>query len=151
MIHFRKLLPIYSVLFIGFMGYAITVPTYTALMLHDGYYVSYLGFSATTRKLLLGVLIAMYPLGQFIGAPILGALSDVKGRKPLLIFSLAIGGFLYLLTGVAILKKSLLWLFFLSFFTGMSEGNIAIAQGSIIDIVKKRKSESLFWPYLYFC
>jgi len=30
----------------------------------------------------------MYPIGQFIGAPIMGHLSDKYGRKPLLLISL---------------------------------------------------------------
>ena len=40
------------------------------------------------RRILLGILFAMYPMGQFIGAPLLGKLSDKYGRKPVLLISL---------------------------------------------------------------
>ena len=37
------------------------------------------GSSLADRSLVLGVLLALYPLGQFLGSPVLGALSDRYG------------------------------------------------------------------------
>ena len=40
---------------------------------------------ASTRTIVLGVLLALYPLAQFLAAPVIGALSDRHGRKPMLL------------------------------------------------------------------
>ena len=40
----------------------------------------------------------MYPLGQFVGSPILGALSDRYGRKIVLVISATIMSLFYLIT-----------------------------------------------------
>ena len=47
------------------------------------------GFSAEIHKLCYGISLAVYPVAVFFCAPILGALSDKIGRKPVLIYALA--------------------------------------------------------------
>ncbi len=47
------------------------------------------GWSAEIHKFCYGVSLAVYPVAVFFCAPILGALSDKIGRKPVLIYALA--------------------------------------------------------------
>ena len=37
------------------------------------------------RAIVLGIILCLYPAGQFVGSPILGALSDRYGRRPILV------------------------------------------------------------------
>ena len=84
---FKKLLPVIVIVFVDLLGMTIIIP------LMPLYAVSF-GANAFT----IGLLGAIYPLMQFIGAPILGRLSDQYGRKPILLISQlgTLAGFLVL-------------------------------------------------------
>ena len=77
------------------------------------------------------LLSALYSAAQFIGAPILGKLSDRFGRRPLLLASLlgSIAG--YVLFGIG----GSLWVLLLSrLIDGLSGGNMSIASAYIADV-----------------
>jgi MFS family permease len=38
--------------------------------------------SMARKTILLGLLLGLYPFGQFVGSPIMGSLSDRFGRNP---------------------------------------------------------------------
>jgi len=59
------------------------------------------------RSLVLGILLAIYPLGRLLGAPVLGGLSDRYGRKPVLTVSLCIAVAAYVLISLGIELRSL--------------------------------------------
>lgn len=84
-------------------------------------------------------LFSIYSVCQFIGAPILGALSDRYGRRPVLILSQIGSAAGYLLLGLATQfgkdPESILWMVYLSrVIDGLSGGNISTAQAYISDI-----------------
>jgi DHA1 family tetracycline resistance protein-like MFS transporter len=84
---------------------------------------------------MIGVLAAVYPFFQFIGAPILGRLSDKYGRKPVLVIS-QIGTLVgFLMLGFA---NSLLMLILSRMVDGISGANIATAQAAIADSTSER-------------
>lgn len=56
-------------------------------------------FNATSLQ--VGLLTAVLAFIQFLTAPFIGKLSDKYGRKPLLLFSIAINTFAFLVTGLA--------------------------------------------------
>ncbi len=86
------------------------------------------------RLTLLGIFLAIYPLGQFFGAAILGKLSDIYGRKKLMIFTL-IGTFCaFMCSGVAVVVGSPVILLLSRAVAGIFAGNVAIAQASMSDI-----------------
>jgi DHA1 family tetracycline resistance protein-like MFS transporter len=88
-----------------------------------------------SSPLVIGVLQATYPMMQFLGAPILGRLSDRFGRKPILIISQfgTLAGFILL--GFA----NSLWLLFLSrVIDGISGANISTAQAAITDSTNEK-------------
>ncbi|CAK9809299.1 Major facilitator superfamily domain-containing protein 10 [Anthophora quadrimaculata] len=82
-----------------------------------------------------GFLGSMYSFLQFLGSPIVGALSDMYGRKPLMIFCL---------TGIAL--SYLLWalsfnftIFVLARFVGgISKGNINLSMAIISDVTSSK-------------
>ncbi len=100
------------------------------------------------RSIVLGLLLCLYPLGQFVGAPILGALSDRVGRRPVLLGSLAASTVWYGVIGAALVVQSLPLLMVASFLGGLGEANISIAQSSIADSTPSTDRNRLF-GYVY--
>ncbi len=130
----KQLLIILVIVFFGFVGLSIPYLIFPALFLNPEYSILPIGTTETQAGLYLGSTLAAYPLGQFLGSPILGALSDSHGRRKILVVSLAISALFSLLSALALSWK-MLWLLIISrFFTGLMEGNISIARAMAADI-----------------
>jgi len=89
----------------------------------------------------IGLLGAAYPVMQFIGAPLLGRLSDRYGRRPILLIS-QVGTLIgFLMLGFA----HALWLLFLArLVDGLSGANISTAQAVISDsTTEKTRTQGL--------
>ena len=127
---FKRILPIIVIVFVDLMGLSIIIPL---LPLYAARY------SAT--PFIIGVLQAAYPMMQFIGAPILGRLSDRYGRKPVLVIS-QIGTFAgFILLGFA---NTLTLLFISRIIDGLSGANMATAQAAIADsTTEKNRTQGL--------
>jgi len=111
---FKKILPIFVIVLIDLLGLTIIIPLMPL-------YAASFGSDAFT----IGLLGAAYPVMQFIGAPLLGRLSDRYGRKPILLIS-QLGTFLgFILLGLA---NALPLLFIARFVDGLSGANISTAQ-----------------------
>jgi MFS transporter, DHA1 family, tetracycline resistance protein len=127
---FKKILPIFLVVLIDLLGLTIIIPLLPL-------YATSFGADPTT----IGLLSASYPVMQFIGAPILGRLSDRFGRKPVLIVS-QIGTLIgFILLGLA---NSLPVLFISRLIDGISGANISTAQAIIADsTTEKTRTQGL--------
>jgi DHA1 family tetracycline resistance protein-like MFS transporter len=132
----NPIFPLLLTIFIDLLGVGIVIPILAPLFLIPFTSILPAEFTHDQRVLLMGILSASYPLAQFFGAPLLGALSDRYGRKPLLILSLigTLAG--YLLFGAGVITKSLPLLFLGRIIDGFTGGNISIAQSAIADITK---------------
>ncbi len=64
--------PLYVVIFIGFIGYSLMITVFTPMLLRGDSAMLPASAGAAQRTIVLGVLLCLYPLGQFIGSPILG-------------------------------------------------------------------------------
>jgi DHA1 family tetracycline resistance protein-like MFS transporter len=143
----QPLLPLYLVIFIAFIGYAMMVNFFVPLFMNnDGFLPT--GASLALRTTTVGVLLAIYPAGQFFGAPVVGAISDRYGRKPVLLASLALALVCYALIAVAIATRQLVLLGIGCLIGGLSESNIAIAQSAIADVARPEDRGRLF-AYVY--
>ena len=121
---FKRILPIIVIVFVDLLGLSIIIPL---LPLYAA------RFNAT--PFVIGVLQATYPLMQFLGAPILGRLSDRFGRKPILVISQigTLAGFILL--GFA---NTLTLLFLSRIIDGLSGANISTAQAAIADSTNEK-------------
>lgn len=143
-----RVLPLYVVVFIGFVGYSLMITVFTPLLLGDGGGLVAADSSTSTRTLILGGLLALYPLAQFFGAPVLGSLSDRLGRRPVLLASLAASVCFYALMALALHLQSLALLAVACLLAGLAEANIAIAQSAIADVAPAAARSRLF-GYVY--
>ena len=127
-------LTIFLTVFLDMLGIGIIIPVIPVLFFapDSAYFAAEV--SQDTRSLLYGFLIASFPLFQFFGAPMLGALSDRYGRKPILLISLAGTLIGYLLFGVALWIQSLPLLFISRMLPGFTGGNISVIMSAISDI-----------------
>jgi MFS transporter, DHA1 family, tetracycline resistance protein len=127
---FKRIFPIFVIVLVDLLGLTIIIPL---LPLYAATY----GADAFT----IGLLGASYPLMQFIGAPILGSLSDRYGRKRVLVIS-QLGTFIgFMLLGLA----GSLWMLFLArILDGLSGANITAAQAAITDsTTEKTRAQGL--------
>src|ERR1043165_3670597 len=122
------LLIIFVTVFIDLIGFGIVIPVLPL-------YAQKFGASETV----IGLLLAIYSVMQFIFAPILGKWSDRVGRRPILLFSLIGTSAGFLTMGLA----NTLWLLFLArIIDGVTGGNISTAQAYIADVTPPDKRSS---------
>lgn len=91
-------------------------------------------FANLSSEVLLTIIIAIYPLGIFIGSSFIGALSDRFGRKKVLAQTLLICFVGYLVSAYALVTEDFVLLLISRFLTGITEGNVAIARAIALDI-----------------
>ncbi|HET6249539.1 MAG TPA: MFS transporter [Tepidisphaeraceae bacterium] len=121
---------IFLVVLIDLMGFGIIIPLlpfYVTDMQHN--------------SILVAVLFSIFSVFQFIGSPILGALSDRIGRRPVLAFSQFGSALGYLLLGLATVASFhfspvvMMGIVYASrIIDGFTGGNISTAQAYISDV-----------------
>ncbi|MFN5092298.1 MAG: TCR/Tet family MFS transporter [Bacteroidota bacterium] len=88
-----------------------------------------------------GWLVGLYALMQFFFAPIMGALSDAHGRRPIILLSLLGLGLDYLLMAFA---PNMIWLFIGRAVSGIMGASFSVAQAYIADISAPEKRAQNF-------
>ena len=134
----KPLVVIFFTVFLDLIGFGILMPIIPVLVAdpHSPFYLLPASFTLKQAYLILGVLLAIFPICQFFTAPIFGQMSDKFGRKRLLIVTLAGTFFSYVLFAAAVATKNIPLLFFSRIFMGLTGGNIGIALAAIADITK---------------
>ncbi len=141
-----RLLNIFLVVFIDLLGFGLILPLLP-------YFAGQYGAS----EFLIGLLVASYAAAQFIGAPLMGRLSDRFGRRPILVVSIAGTALGFLLLGLAeplgkalssfvldnptpeqlaaLQNGAILGVMFIArMLSGLTGGNITVAQAYIADV-----------------
>ncbi len=136
----KKVFPVlFATLLLDMIGIGMIIPI-IPIIFTDPSSSSFLltGYSTTEQYLVAGALTALFGLMQFIAAPILGELSDVFGRKKLLLTGVIGLALSQLLFGFGIEISSLALLFFSRAFAGIASANFSIAQASIADVTEPK-------------
>lgn len=135
------------VAFIDYMGVGLIYPLFAAMLFDIDLPLLPLNTSEEARGIWLGVLIALMPLAQFFSSPLWGAISDSKGRKKPLLFSIAIGmvGYLVAFCGVIFCN---IWVLLVSrIMIGLASGNMSLVQATIADLSTKEEKVKNFGLY----
>jgi DHA1 family tetracycline resistance protein-like MFS transporter len=130
--------------FLDWMSIGLVYPMFSAMIFHQGADFFPIETSDVARGAWLGILLAAGPLAQFFSSPIVGTLSDQKGRKPLLKNTLLIIILGYLLCAAGVWAKSLLLLLMGRLIVGVGTGNAAVVYAAIADISKPEQKAKHF-------
>ncbi len=140
----RALVPLLMTVFLDLLGLGIVIPIIAPLLLNPTAGLLPMATDNDTRAIVLGLLLAIYPFAQFFGAPILGAWSDRRGRRVVLIVSLLGTAVGYGLFAIGIMTKSLWLLFAARALDGFTGGNLATAQSAIADLSDEKSKARNF-------
>ena len=117
---FDRAAPIFVLTLVDVLGLTVLLP-----LLH--LYAA--RFNATPLE--IGIVLASFPLAQLIGVPVMGALSDHFGRKPLLLISQITTCIGFIMLGAA---NSLTIVILSRVIDGLFGANLATAQAALSDI-----------------
>ena len=99
------------------------------------------GESLTRASIYGGGMAALFAAMQFFAAPLLGSLSDHRGRRPVLLLSLGAFGLSYLLMGFA---ASIRWLYISQACAGLFGATAATAGAYLADITPEQQRAHRF-------
>ncbi len=124
------LLSIFLIVFVDILGYTIILPLLPFFAEHLG-----------ATPFLIGLLIASYGFCQLIAGPILGRISDITGRRKVLLISQlgTLAGFLLLASA-----RDLHTAFISRIIDGLTAGNLAVAQAYIADVTEPQNRARAF-------
>jgi MFS family permease len=131
---FLNAIPLFLLIFIDSMGLGLVFPILNALVIDPHAHFIADHFSANERNLLYGLAISVFMFCWFIGAAILGDLSDQIGRKKALMICLLGACGSYLFSALAVIFKSYTLLLVGRIIAGFTAGSQSIAQAAIVDI-----------------
>ncbi len=117
---YSRVIPIFALTFVDILGLTIILP-----LLH----IYALRFGASPLE--IGLVAAAFPLAQLVGVPVMGALSDRFGRKPLLLISQITTCISFIMLGAA---NTLTLVILSRVIDGLFGANIATAQAALSDI-----------------
>lgn len=138
----KQLLPAYLLTFVNVLGFSILMPILPFVVEDMG-----------AEEWVYGLLLSVYSAFQFIGAPYLGSLSDMSGRKPILLVSQAgtLLSWLVFLLALYLPEQNVLgyalplWIIALSrILDGVTGGNTSVANAYVADITSREQKSYIF-------
>jgi DHA1 family tetracycline resistance protein-like MFS transporter len=115
------------------LGFGLVYPLFADLLSPGSSSILGSSTSVEMRQFLLSIGFMMYPLGLLFGASVLGDLSDIYGRKKVLLICMSGLCISFLMMAAGAETKSLLLLFIGRGLSGLTSGAQPIAQASIAD------------------
>src|SRR6267378_2001034 len=126
---------IFVTILLDTLGFGITIPT-LPLLIKD-----FTGGSSAAAGAYNGLFLTIFGLMQFLFAPVLGALSDRYGRRPVLILSSFGLGADYIIMALA---PNLAWLFVGRILSGITSSSFAAAGAYVADVTPPQRRAAAF-------
>lgn len=126
---------ILTTVFLDMLAMGLVLPVVPKLIL------AFVGGDTTRAATLFGLFVALGALMQFLVSPLLGALSDRFGRRPVILLTCLGLGLDYCLIAAA---PNLLWLFIGRAISGITSANVATASAYIADVTPEEKRAASF-------
>jgi DHA1 family tetracycline resistance protein-like MFS transporter len=120
---------------LAIVGFGLLIPVLPRLL------VEFRGGDLTQGSHAYGWIVGIYALMQFVGSPVLGALSDRYGRRRIILIATAGSALDYVIMACA---PSLAWLFAARIIAGFTAGVFATANAYIADVTPPEKRAGAF-------
>ena len=131
----RAVAVVIAVVFLDLLGFGVVIPILP-------FYVRSFGVS----DVFIGLIAAAYSLAQFLAAPTLGRISDERGRRPVIAFSVAMAGGAWIVFGfateigdIAGPAAAVATLLLSRTLAGAAGGNISAAQAYVADVTPRER------------
>ncbi|NJM49729.1 MAG: TCR/Tet family MFS transporter [Sphingomonadales bacterium] len=124
--HFKSLYFVAFIVFVDMCGMGLIVPIMPSLI------QGLTGVSVDRAAEIGGLLLFAFAMMQFLFAPVIGGLSDRYGRRPVMLVTLALLGFDYILMALA---PTLAWLFVGRIISGIMGATWAAANSCVADVI----------------
>ncbi|MFM8912808.1 MAG: MFS transporter [Flammeovirgaceae bacterium] len=121
---------LFITIFIDMLGFGIIIPILPIFSKELG-----------AQDYQVGLIAMIYPIMNFLFAPLWGTLSDRHGRRPIMLVSILITAVAYFVFS----QSTVLWILFLSrMLSGIGSANISVAQAYISDVTSpEERTKSL--------
>jgi MFS transporter, DHA1 family, tetracycline resistance protein len=141
----RTLLILFGTLLLNMIGFGIVFPIIPTIFTNPSSPSFVLqGYSQSAQFFVAGAITALWGLMQFIAAPILGQLSDVYGRRKLLMICVGVLALSQFVFGFGISAASVVILFIARAVAGIAAGSVSITQAAIADVTEPRERAKSF-------
>lgn len=140
----KMLFTIFLVVFLDLLGLTIAIPVITPLFIDHSLGLFDVDLPYKARTFYLGCIVALYPLMQLFGAPLIGRWSDKVGRKRALVVSLAGTFFGHILFALGVILRNVPLLYVARGIDGFTGGNISVVQSIIADVSEPQEKAKNF-------
>jgi len=122
------------VVFLDHVGIGLVYPMFSSMLFEPDSPFIDIGASNAIKGWYLGAMLSAMPFAAFFSGPILGTLSDQKGRRPLFVFCLSLAIVGYVCSVIGVIAKSLIILIGSRIVVGLADGSMGVVSAAISDL-----------------
>jgi len=130
----KSILPFLVASFLDYLNIVVPLVIFPVIMINPEYTIIPHVLLLSTKTMLLGFLLTIFYVGQFIAVPVWGRLSDIFGRRSILCVTMTGMVISVIGTAYAVDAQQYIWLFIARFVCGLFAANIALAQATVADM-----------------
>lgn len=144
----KTLLALFFVVLVDNVSFSLTFTLFPPIFIDSSYHLVTSSMSLHLKNFLLGLGFVVFPLAQFFGAPFLGDIADLRGRRFALMVSVLGVSLAIILSAISISLSSVFLLIFSRFLAGFFAGNLSISLAGISDLSLSEKERGINFGYV---